>query len=89
LAREADLILAVEGHITNDVAHSIVRFAQEKNCFATTAPTSMLMADMLDNTATTGRRTKPAAGIVAVMSNAMKSGLRGRPAKSVSEPYLW
>jgi hypothetical protein len=88
LAGEADIILAVEGQITNDVAHSIERFAREENCFATTAPTSMLMANMLDDTATTGRRTDPTAGIVAVMSNAMKSRLRGRPARSVSGRLL-
>jgi hypothetical protein len=88
LAGEADIILAVEGHITNDVAHSIERFAREENCFATTAPTSMLMANMLDDTATTGKRTDPAAGIVAVMSNSMKSRLRGRPARSVSGRLL-
>jgi len=84
----ADIILAVGAHITGDETHPIQRFAQEEGCFAATAPTSKLMSRILEHAGSQHQRSDPAAGIIAVMSTAMKSRLRGYPVKAISGRLL-
>ena len=83
---EADLVFGVEGHLKGSAAYDIASYAGQVGCYATSAPSSPMMAKALGEENARGQ-TDPAAGIVAVMSRAMHSRLR-RTEKSVSGRLL-
>ena len=83
---KADLVLGVEGHLKGNAAYDIATYAGQVGCYATSAPSSRMMARVLGEE-TEGGQTDPAAGIVAVMSRQMHASLR-RTEKSVSGRLL-
>ena len=83
---KADLVLGVEGHLKGNAAYDIATYAGQVGCYATSAPSSSMMARVLGEE-TEGGQTDPAAGIVAVMSRQMHASLR-RTEKSVSGRLL-